>query len=125
MRRIFNYLTAAAAVFFLALLILAIPSFFDPEFAVVNNSSETVSVIAAWRSQEKVIGSIDPMSSREFSIDDEAAMTFKVRYASGKEIESDPLYFTSGAKVIATISSDGIAVQYDFEKKQGTEGAAR
>ena len=53
------------------------------------------------------------MSSHRFSIDDEAAMSFTVRYASGEKIKSEPLYFTSGMKVIAGISSDGIEVGYD------------
>lgn len=125
MRRVINYLAAAAAIFFLAMVTLAIPSFFDPEFEVANNSSGTVSVVAAWRSHEKMIGNIAPMSSYEFSVDDEAAMIFRVHYASGKEVESEPMYFTSGTKVIATISGDSMVVRYDFETKQGTGGAAR
>lgn len=114
-RRIFNILTVAAVLFFIALLILATPSFFDPEFEIVNNSSEAVSVVATWRSNEKKIGRIQSMSSHRFSVNDEAAMKFKVRYASGKEVETEPLYFTSGIKVIATISSDGVEVRYDHE----------
>lgn len=113
--RIFNLLTVAAVLFFIALLILAIPSFFDPEFEIVNNASEAVSVVATWRSNEKQIGRIQSMSSYRFSVNDEAAMKFRVRYASGREVESEPLYFTSGIKVIATISSDGIEIRYDHE----------
>jgi hypothetical protein len=115
MRRVFNILTAAAVAFLVALVILAAPSFFDPEFEIVNNAAEPVSVVVAWRSTEKQIGSIPSKSSRRFTVDDEAAMRFKVRYASGKEVETEPLYFTSGTKVIATISSDGVAVRYDHE----------
>lgn len=114
-RRIFNILTVATVLFFIALLVLVAPSFFDPEFVVVNSSSEAVSVVATWRSNEKQIGRIQSMSSHRFSVDDEAAMTFKVRYTSGKEVESEPLYFTRGIKVIATISSAGIEVRYDHE----------
>lgn len=114
-RRIFNILTAAAVLFFAALVILAAPSFYDPEFEVVNNSSEAVSIVAAWRYKEKQIGSIESMSSHRFSVNDEAAMKFKVRYASGKEIDTEPMYFTSGIKVIVIISSDGIDVRYDHE----------
>lgn len=113
--RIFNILTVVAVLFFIALIILAVPSFFDPEFEIVNNSSEAVSVIATWRSNEKQIGEIQSMSSHRFSVNDEAAMKFKVRYASGKEVESEPVYFTSGIKIIGTISNDGIDVRYDFE----------
>ncbi|HPE80476.1 MAG TPA: hypothetical protein PKZ35_10755 [Gammaproteobacteria bacterium] len=113
--RISKALTAASILFFLALVIFAIPSFFDPEFEVINRSSETVSVFAAWRGSERDIGEILPQSSHRFSVDDEAAMTFKVRFASGREIESEPLYFTRGTKVIATISRDGMEVRYDFD----------
>ncbi|MCW5586868.1 MAG: hypothetical protein KIS75_12105 [Chromatiales bacterium] len=113
--RISKALTAASILFFLALVIFAIPSFFDPEFEVINRSSETVSVVAAWRGSERDIGEILQQSSHRFSVDDEAAMTFVVRFSSGKEIESEPLYFTRGTKIIATITGDGIAVRYDFE----------
>ena len=98
-----------------ALLILAAPSFLDPEFEVVNRSSGDVSVVATWRGNERRIGPMRPMSSHRFTLDDEAAITFRVRYASGREVETDPLYFTSGIKVIATISDDGIEVRYDHE----------
>ena len=113
--RISKALTAASILFFLALVIFAIPSFFDPEFEVINRSSETVSVFAAWRGGERDIGEILPQSSHRFSVDDEAAMTFRVRFSSGREIESEPLYFTRGTKVIATISRDGMEVRYDFD----------
>jgi hypothetical protein len=114
-RRIFNILTVATALFFIVLLILATPSFFDPEFEIVNNSAEAVSVVAVWRNNEKKIGRIPSMSSHRFSVEDEAAMQFRVRYASGRVVETEPLYFTSGIKVIATISSDGVIVRYDHE----------
>ncbi|MEH6470902.1 MAG: hypothetical protein V7752_06580 [Halopseudomonas sp.] len=105
----------AAVLFYTALGILAAPSFFDPEFKVVNNSSETVSIVAEWRSNEKQISSIESMSSYQFSVNGEDVMRFRVRYASGKELETDPLYFSSGIKVIAIITSDGIEVRYDNE----------
>ena len=114
-RRIANFLTIAAALFFFALLSLAIPSFFDPEFEIVNNTAEAVSVVASWRDQEKKIMKIEPMSSHRFSIDDEAAMKFRVRFAGGREVETEPLYFTSGIKVIARISSEGVEVSYDHD----------
>ena len=94
---------------------MAAPSFFDPKFEVVNNFPEAVSVVATWGSNVKDIGRIEPMSSHQFSLDDEAAITFKVRYSSGREVESEPMYFTSGSKVVATISRNGIEMRYDFE----------
>jgi hypothetical protein len=52
--------TAAAALVLAAAVVVAIPSFFDAEFEVVNTSSQQVSVIAAWRSSNKDLGTIHP-----------------------------------------------------------------
>ena len=114
-RRIFNILTVAVAVFFAVLVILAVPSFFDPAFEVVNTTTQPVFVVAEWRNEEKELGNIAPMSSYEFSVNDEAAMKFRARYPRGAETESEPIYFTSGVQVIATITSDAIKVRYDHE----------
>ena len=114
-RRTFNILTVAFAIFFGVLVILAVPSFFDPAFEVVNTTTQPVFVVAEWRNEEKELGNIAPMSSYEFSINDEAAMKFRARYPRGAETESEPIYFTSGVQVIATITSDAIKVRYDHE----------
>ena len=50
------------------------------------------------------------------SVDDEAAMKFAVRFSSGREFETEPMYFGSGTKVIVTITSDGVEVHYDHER---------
>ena len=113
--RVFNVLTVAAVIFFVVLAILAALSFFDPIFEVVNESTETVFVVAEWREEKKEIGYIEPNSFHEFSVNAEAAIKFRVNYASGGEAESEPIYFTSGTKVIATISSDEVKVRYDHE----------
>lgn len=113
--RIFRYLNVVAVIFFVALVILAAPTFFDPEIEVINNSSEAVSVVVEWRNHSRDIGFIQPKSSYAFSVDDEAAVTFKVSYVSGKKYESEPLYFTSGIKVIAQITNDGVEVGYDHD----------
>jgi hypothetical protein len=114
-RRIFNILTVAALLFFGVLAILAAPSFFDPAFEIVNESSAPVFVVAEWRNEEKRIGNIAPMSVYAFSVDAEAAMKFRVSYPGGGEVESEPIYFTSGTKVIATITSNAVRVRYDHE----------
>ena len=114
-RRILNILTLAALVFFTILVILAAPSFFDPEFEVVNESTVPVFVVAEWRNEEKIIGSIDPMSTYTFSVNAEAAMKFRVGYPGGEEVESEAIYFTSGTKVIATITSNEVRVGYDHQ----------
>ena len=117
LRSISNILTALAAMFFVALLVLAVPSFFDPEFEVFNNASEAVSVVATWRNNEKNIGRIEPGSWSRFSVNDEAAMTFTVLYNGGRKVETAPLYFSRGFKVIVTISADGVETRYDHEAK--------
>jgi hypothetical protein len=114
-QRIYTILTGAAVIFFAVLVILAIPSFFDPKFEIVNQTTEPVFVVAEWRNDEKEIGNIGPMSSYEFSVNDEAAMMFRVRYPSSAEAESEPIYFTHGIKVIATISNEVVKVRYDDE----------
>ncbi len=114
-KQAFRILNVLAVIFLCALVIITAPSFFDPEIEVINNSSEGVKVVAEWRSHKKVIGRIESNSSYQFSIDDEAAVKFKVSYASGKEYETEPLYFTAGIKVIANITSDGVDVSYDHE----------
>lgn len=114
-RRIFNILTIAAGVFFAALLILAVPSFFAPEFKILNNASGPVSVTASWRGKERQCDAIEPRAFCRFSVSDEGAMKFTVRYPDEREIETRPLYFTRGIKVLVTVSDDRVDLQYDDE----------
>ena len=113
--RAFQVLAGVAAFFFAALLILAIPSFSDAGFELVNGSADAVSVVAAWRNRGKDLGTIQPGKSFRFSLSDEAAMTFRVRYADGGELGNEPIYFTSGTKVIAMIYDSSVDVRYDFD----------
>lgn len=113
--RLSRVLSIVAGLFFIVLLLFAIPTFFDPEFEVHNQSSEPVMVTAQWREQHKDLGELLPGATHHFSLDDEAAITFTVRYASGREIVSEPEYFTAGVTVIATISDERVEVRYDFE----------
>ena len=113
--RIFSTLNVAAVVFFIVLVILAAPSFFDPTFEIVNKSTTPVFVVAEWLNKEKTVGNLEPASTYEFSLSNEAAMTFRVSYSGGREIESEPIYFTRGTKVIATITIDAVKVIYDHE----------
>ena len=80
------------------------PSFFDPEFEVINRSSETVSVFAAWRGGERDIGEILPQSSHQFSVDDEAAMTTSESAFQRPGDRASRRMSPRGTKVIATIS---------------------
>ncbi|MBT8448133.1 MAG: hypothetical protein KJO69_00485, partial [Gammaproteobacteria bacterium] len=92
LRRIFNILTVASLIFFTALTVWAIPSFFYPKFEIVNDSTESIFVVAEWRNESKEVGSIEPMSSYIFSIDAEAAMKFRVIYADGRQADSEQIY---------------------------------
>lgn len=103
------------AVILIGLAIFAIPAFFDPAFEVVNQTDGPVYVIAEWRTESREIGSIEALSSYEFSVDDEAAMVFRVRFADGSEAESEPIYFSRGFTVIATISGNSVEVAYDHD----------
>ena len=114
-RHIYRVLSVASFLFFAVLAIFAIPSFLPPAFEVVNESTEPVFVVAEWRNEEKEIGNINPMSSYEFRISDEAAMKFSVTYPGGGKAESEQIYFTRGVKVIATITDKDIKVRYDSE----------
>lgn len=114
--RLFNILTWLAAAFFIAVLVVAAPSFFDPEFEVVNASPGPVAVVATWRDAHKTLGTIEPSSSVRLTLDDEAAMTLHVRYADGRRVETEPLYFTQGIRVIARINNDGVEFGYDPDR---------
>ena len=43
-------------------------------------------------------------------------MVFTVRYSDGRELESQPIFFTSGVRVNVLITEDGI----DVERETGT-----
>lgn len=113
-KTLFKCLTISAILFFSAVVIFIIPSFFEPEFEVKNASPVIVSVVAIWRDNKKNIGEIQPMSSYSFSINDEAGIKFRVTYADKKIIESNEMYFTRGIKLITVITADSVEVKYDY-----------
>ena len=116
LRRIYNALTVVALLFIAATAVLVVaPSFFDPQFVIRNQTEEPVSVVAAWREQERAFPNISPGSTVEFSVEDEAGISFRVRYPDGREVASEPVYFTLGTTVIATIKADDIDVRYDHD----------
>lgn len=84
-----------------------------PMFSVVNSSSDTVTVIAYWREQNKNLGEIHPNEKIEFEVKDEAAMSFIVSKSNGQVLKSDPIYFTSGSKIKILINEDTINTVYD------------
>ena len=111
-KRFFDALTLAAVVFFVAVVILAAPSFFDPVVEVVNRTGAPVAFVASWRDRSVKVDALQPSASHRLRIDDEAAITFSVVYADGRQAVSEPLYFTAGIEVIATISDDGVEARY-------------
>lgn len=113
--RVSRILNAIALVGLVVLAISVSPSFFNPEFEVINDASETVAATAVWRNNEKELGNIPPGAAKNFAVNDEGEMVFRVSYAKGRVIESEPIYFSSGTTVIATISREGVQVRYDFE----------
>ncbi|MDG4867099.1 hypothetical protein P8631_03705 [Guyparkeria sp. 1SP6A2] len=115
LRRIYNALTVVALLTLAAVAVLVAPSFFDPEFEIRNASDGPVSVVAEWRGKEKVFAAIAPASTVEFSVEDEAGMAFRVHYPEGGELASEPVYFTRGTTVIATITENDIEVRYDHD----------
>ncbi|KTG16138.1 MULTISPECIES: hypothetical protein [unclassified Guyparkeria] len=113
-RRIYNALTIVALLFIAAVMVLVVaPSFLDPQFEIRNRTEEPVSAVAAWREQERAFPNIGPDSTIQFSVEDEAGMAFRVRYPDGREAACEPVYFTRGTTVIATITEDDIEVRYD------------
>lgn len=111
---IVSVLTISAILTLALLVVLAILSFFDPDFEMANNSPGVVSVVAAWPTGEKELGDIRPLSSSKFRAGDEGAMRCELKYSGGKVVKSEARYFTRGTKVIATITSDGVLVRHDF-----------
>ncbi len=91
------------------------PLFEEPRFEVINRSEHVVHVSAYWRNEKKDLGIIQPSSSLEFSLSDEAAMTFSARYPDGRAIDSEEIYFTGGTRIIATITETSFNVKYDHE----------
>ncbi len=49
------------------------------------------------------------------SINDEGAITFRITYENGKTVDSSPIYFSRGTKVIVTILGNEVKLRYDFE----------
>jgi hypothetical protein len=91
---------------------LAAPYFATPKFTVLNGSDKPVQVVACWREETKNLGTIAPGQKVEFVVSAEAAMSFKARFANGKELASEEIYFTSGTAVAADISESDIKLQY-------------
>ena len=104
---------------FAALLVFAISTTFvfvretdlGPRFQVSNKSSQAVNVTVARQDKSRDLGTIEAGSQISLTARDESSLVFTVKYADGREIESQPVYFTSGVAVNVTIRQDGIDVK--------------
>jgi hypothetical protein len=86
-----------------------------PRFNIVNDSAQNVTVTAIWRNQSRDLGIIESGSTISLTVRGEASMVFNVRYADGRELASEPVYFTSGATIDVSISEDSIDVQHNVD----------
>ena len=74
-----------------------------------------MSVTAKWRDQSRDLGAIEPGSTISLTVRDEASMVFTVRYADGREIDSTPVYFTTGITTDVSIFQESIDVKQDVD----------
>jgi len=84
-------------------------------FRIANNTTQNVNVTAKRPEKSRDLGVVKAGSLIRVTARGEAAMVFAVRYADGREIESKPVYFTSGTKINVRISEDGVNASYDFD----------
>lgn len=95
-----------------AIAFFALSHFDKSHFVVENVSPSNVIVVAKWREEELVLGNIGVKEKIEFKLYAEASMVFIATYPNGSTISSEPIYFTSGTDVEATIFSDKINTGY-------------
>jgi hypothetical protein len=113
----------SSRLFFGALLIVVISTTYvfvresalGPKFRVFNGTSQSVAVTAKWRDQSRNLGAIESGSTISLTVRDEASMVFSVQYADGREIDSTPVYFTSGITTNVSISLESIDVTQDVD----------
>ena len=106
---------AVAVVLVAGLVWFVVPSFAAPAFVVINRSAEPVTVVASWRQTARPLGRLASGDRLRFTVADEAAMRFAVTYPDGRQLESEPIYFTAGIVVFTEIEADRVESRYDFE----------
>ena len=79
-KRIIKSVEIIGILFLVLLVILFLPSVFNPGFVVKNTTSDAISVTACARRIQE-IGEIEANDLFRFHVNDEAAMTFRVTYA--------------------------------------------
>ena len=86
-----------------------------PRFKISNESAGNVAVTAKWRDQVRNLGDIEPGSTISLTVRDETSMVFLVRYADGTEMNSEPVYFSSGITTNVSISRNSIDIDQEVE----------
>ena len=82
-----------------------------PRLLISNDSAQDVSVTAIRSDRSRELGIVKAGSRISFVVRDEGSMVFAVQYEDGREIESKPIFFTSGTTTNVSISSDSIDVK--------------
>lgn len=77
---------------------------------IENLSDTSVFVTAKWKDKAKVVGDLASTETATFTVSSEAAMSFVVRYPSGKEITTEGYYFTSGTHLNVEIFNQAVEV---------------
>jgi hypothetical protein len=84
-----------------------------PRFKIANDSLATIVVTAKWRDKVRSLGSIEPDSSTSLTVRDEASMVFEIQFEDGREMTSEPVYFTSGSTTHISVSDAGVSIEHD------------
>jgi hypothetical protein len=103
-------ITVLIALAIIALLFIGAPYVATPTFRVENISAIPVLVTARWRERQKEIGEVKAGDIVLFELNDEAAMSFDIKYPNGKTESTTPMYFTSGTTIYVQINDKGIDV---------------
>jgi len=83
----------------------------NPVFIVANNSDQQIRITVTTPEKVKDLGSVASGGKRSFKARDETTMTLRVRYSDGRELDSSPMYFTNGIRVIATVDKETIELE--------------
>ena len=83
----------------------------NPVFIVANNADLPISISVITPAKAKDLGSVASGGKRSFKARDETTLTLRVRYSDGREINSSPVYFTNGIRVIATVDKEQIELE--------------
>lgn len=86
-----------------------------PQCYIANDSSDDININAIRRDKIRDLGTVKVGSSTSFTVRGEDYLVFAVRYADGREIESKPIYFTSGTTVKISVSDERIDVSRETE----------